>query len=73
MWDYTWFGTMAMVLELVPIFSFFFLLTSTTGAALWTAKIEERARGRASGRTALVIPQENDADEPPPPYEDNPV
>ncbi|KAI1248153.1 hypothetical protein MGN70_010402 [Eutypa lata] len=73
MWDYTWFGTMAMVLELVPIFSFFFLLTSTTGAALWTAKIEERARGRASGHTALVIPQENDADEPPPPYEDNPV
>ncbi|KAK7757514.1 hypothetical protein SLS62_000529 [Diatrype stigma] len=75
MWDYTWFGTVAMLLELVPILSFFFLLTSTTGAALWTAKIEEQARGRAVGHTTVPVisVQEHEANEPPPPYEDNPV
>ncbi|KAI1370986.1 hypothetical protein F4677DRAFT_457437 [Hypoxylon crocopeplum] len=75
MWDYTWFGIIAMLLELVPILSFFFLLTSTTGAALWTAKLEEKARGPLSP-APVVVPrdaQEHDPNEPPPPYEDNPV
>ncbi|KAK4235360.1 outer spore wall protein RRT8 [Achaetomium macrosporum] len=45
-WEYLWFGTVAMVLELVPILSFFFLLTTTAGAALWVAKMEEQARIR---------------------------
>ncbi|KAL2166130.1 hypothetical protein VTG60DRAFT_3269 [Thermothelomyces hinnuleus] len=45
-WEYLWFGTVAMILELVPILSFFFLLTSTAGAAMWAAKMEERARTR---------------------------
>ncbi|KAI1135474.1 hypothetical protein F5Y05DRAFT_394559 [Hypoxylon sp. FL0543] len=77
MWEYTWFGTIAMLLELVPILSFFFLLTSTTGAALWTAKLEQQARepavSAASAADAPLDSQEHDPDEPPPPYVDNPV
>lgn len=45
-WEYLWFGTVAMVLELVPILSFFFLLTTAAGAAMWTARLEEQARVR---------------------------
>ncbi|KAI0381103.1 hypothetical protein F5Y04DRAFT_83947 [Hypomontagnella monticulosa] len=80
MWDYTWFGTIAMILELIPILSFFFLLTSTTGAALWTAKLEQKARGPPAPTSSSSAPaatagdsQEHDPDEPPPPYVDNPV
>lgn len=40
-WEYMWFGTVAMILELVPVFSLFFLLTTTAGAALWVADMEE--------------------------------
>ncbi|KAK3319868.1 hypothetical protein B0T19DRAFT_273695 [Cercophora scortea] len=43
-WEYVWFGTVAMILELIPILSFFFLLTTSAGSALWAAKMEERAR-----------------------------
>jgi uncharacterized protein involved in cysteine biosynthesis len=45
-WEYLWFGTVAMILELVPILNFFFLLTTTAGAAIWVAKIEEQRRIR---------------------------
>ncbi|OTB12525.1 hypothetical protein K445DRAFT_320967 [Daldinia sp. EC12] len=86
MWEYTWFGTTAMILELIPILSFFFLLTSTTGAALWTAKLEQRARVPHSS-APIIAPastpspapalqrdsHEHDPDEPPPPYVDNPI
>ncbi|KAI1656080.1 hypothetical protein F4813DRAFT_365258 [Daldinia decipiens] len=83
-WEYTWFGTIAMILQLVPILSFFFLLTSAAGAAIWTAKLEQQARGLpipapTAAPTSSVAaapprdPQEYDPDEPPPPYVDNPV
>ncbi|KAI0542513.1 hypothetical protein GGR58DRAFT_452640 [Xylaria digitata] len=69
-WDYTWFGTMAMILGLIPVLSFFFLLTSTAGSALWVAKLERQ----------MYVPQDvtadvqgHEPDEPPPPYVDNPV
>ncbi|KAK0610652.1 hypothetical protein B0T17DRAFT_512138 [Bombardia bombarda] len=45
-WEYLWFGTVAMILELIPILSFFFLMTTTTGSALWVADLEERSRIR---------------------------
>ncbi|KAM3514150.1 hypothetical protein MY11210_002251 [Beauveria gryllotalpidicola] len=45
-WENVWFGSVAMILELIPLLSFFFLLTSSTGAALWTAKMEHEARQR---------------------------
>lgn len=45
-WDYIWFGTVARLLELIPILSFF-LLTTTAGSALWAARMEdERRRSR---------------------------
>ena len=80
-WEYTWFGIVAMLLELVPVLSFFFLLTSTAGAALWTAAIEEKSRGRLEQPSGGADPDATDnaegraqnLDEPPPPYEDNPV
>ncbi|KAF3763589.1 hypothetical protein M406DRAFT_260923 [Cryphonectria parasitica EP155] len=44
-WDFVWFGTVAMVLELIPLLAFFFLLTTATGCALWVSKLEKKARG----------------------------
>jgi len=39
---YTAFGTVATLLELIPVASIFFSFTNTTGAALWAADIENR-------------------------------
>ncbi|EPE04403.1 protein family [Ophiostoma piceae UAMH 11346] len=76
-WDYTWFGTVAMLLQLVPVLSFFFLVTSTTGSALWAAELEgarrlhdqeaeRRRRQLLAG--ASILPEAE-----PPHYEDDPV
>lgn len=71
-WEYLWFGTVAMILELVPILSFFFLLTSTAGAAMWVAKMEDRARIRVGRPVAPGDPAaERDAEGPV--YHDDPV
>lgn len=43
-WDYVFFGTMAMILELVPVLSFFFLLTTAAGSAMWAADMEKARR-----------------------------
>ncbi|KAG5940477.1 hypothetical protein E4U60_000476 [Claviceps pazoutovae] len=67
-WDYIWFGTVAMVLELIPILSFFFLLTTTTGSAIWVAKIEDERNRRAVGS---VVANEDVMEQPPPPYSDD--
>ncbi|RMZ87278.1 hypothetical protein DV736_g5493, partial [Chaetothyriales sp. CBS 134916] len=45
---YTWFGTVAMVLQLVPGLSMFFLLTTAAGSALWAARMERAKRMRAA-------------------------
>ncbi|KAI1826373.1 hypothetical protein F4861DRAFT_537219 [Xylaria intraflava] len=68
-WEYTWFGTMAMILELVPILSFFFLLTSTAGSALWAAKLDQQMRVSTEAQEDAP---EQVSDEPPS-YVDNPV
>ena len=41
---YTWFGTVALVLQLVPVLSMLFLLTTAAGSALWAAELERRRR-----------------------------
>lgn len=41
---YTWFGTVALLLQLVPVLSMFFLLTTAAGSALWVAQFERRRR-----------------------------
>ncbi|KAF2083774.1 hypothetical protein K490DRAFT_50835 [Saccharata proteae CBS 121410] len=43
-WKYTWFGTAALTLQLVPVLSMVFLLTTSCGSALWAAKLEEERR-----------------------------
>jgi hypothetical protein len=35
-----WFGAFYMLLQLIPVLSMFFLLTSATGSALWSVRIE---------------------------------
>ncbi|OTB07323.1 hypothetical protein M426DRAFT_318009 [Hypoxylon sp. CI-4A] len=39
---YTTFGTIATLLEMIPIASMFFAFTNTVGAALWAADIEQK-------------------------------
>jgi uncharacterized protein involved in cysteine biosynthesis len=41
--EYTSFGVLSFVLEMVPVLSFAFTYTSTVGAALWAADIEAKA------------------------------
>lgn len=41
---YTWFGTVALLLQLVPVLSMLFLLTTAAGSALWVVKLEEKRR-----------------------------
>ncbi|EFY84992.1 hypothetical protein J3458_020159 [Metarhizium acridum] len=67
-WDYVWFGTVAMILELVPILSFFFLLTTTTGSALWAARIEDERK--RTGVDSLIV-NEQVSTEAPPEYSDD--
>lgn len=57
--QYTWFGTVALVLQLVPVLQMFFLLTNAAGSALWAAKLEEEHRLHLDGS--------------PPDYEDDPI
>jgi hypothetical protein len=59
---YTWFGAIALLLQLIPILSMFFLLTSAAGSGLWAAKMEKARRGR-----------ENTTVEGPEPYHDDPA
>ncbi|KAI1762003.1 hypothetical protein GGR53DRAFT_447103 [Hypoxylon sp. FL1150] len=39
---YTTFGTIATLLEMIPVVSMFFAFTNTVGAALWAADIEQK-------------------------------
>lgn len=62
LWEDVWFGTVAMILELIPILSFFFLLTTTTGAAIWTAEMEKKREAASTGPTQ---PEAIGEDQPP--------
>ncbi|KAI9801721.1 MAG: hypothetical protein M1833_002403 [Piccolia ochrophora] len=55
------FGTVALILQLLPVLSMLFLLTTATGAALWAGKLEERRR------------QDEQQDDNEAQYTDNPV
>ena len=41
---YTWFGTVALLLQLIPVLSMLFLLTTAAGSALWVTKLEAKRR-----------------------------
>lgn len=60
---YTWFGTMALLLQLVPVLSMLFLLTTAAGSALWVVELEHKRRAR----------EHTTPTDPPPDYEDDPV
>lgn len=64
-WDR--FGTVALLLQLVPVLSMVFLLTSAAGSALWAVKLEERRRIEEAGLVVVVD------EEMPPSYTDNSV
>ncbi|ROT37865.1 hypothetical protein SODALDRAFT_278938 [Sodiomyces alkalinus F11] len=72
LWEYVWFGTVAMIMELIPVFAFFFLFTTSAGAALWVARLEDESRGDDA---QPVDDERRDTDDhpPPPPYQDDPV
>ncbi|TGO13558.1 hypothetical protein BPAE_0730g00030 [Botrytis paeoniae] len=75
-WKYTWFGTVALLLQLVPVLSMFFLLTSAVGSALWVVKLEEQKRLNAADRLVnnAGLPNIGDRDEEaPPPYADDSI
>jgi hypothetical protein len=59
---YTWFGVVSLALQLVPVLSMFFLLTSAVGSGLWAAKMETARRSRENA----TVPG-------PEPYHDDPV
>ncbi|KAL8968296.1 MAG: hypothetical protein Q9183_002528 [Haloplaca sp. 2 TL-2023] len=42
--QYTSFGIVALLLQLVPVLSMLFLLTTAAGSALWVAKLEQKRR-----------------------------
>ncbi|KFZ19300.1 hypothetical protein V502_03736 [Pseudogymnoascus sp. VKM F-4520 (FW-2644)] len=66
-WGYTWFGTIALLLQLVPVLSMFFLLTSAAGSALWAADLEEARQERLLAAESVVGGAEVN-DEFPPEY-----
>ncbi|KAF4965487.1 hypothetical protein FSARC_6720 [Fusarium sarcochroum] len=73
-WEYVWFGTVAMILELIPVLSLFFLLTTTAGAAQWTAQIEDENRSPAEEEEEEEeADQEDSHPDAPPPYTDDVV
>lgn len=58
---YMWFGIVALSLQLIPVLSMFFLLTTAAGSALWTAKMEKARRSRELATSAS---QEQYRDDP---------
>lgn len=59
------------MLQLIPVLSMFFLLTSAAGSALWVVKLEEQKRLVIE---AQVAPRNTvDEEEPPPAYTDDPI
>lgn len=57
---YTWFGIVSLSLQLVPVLSMFFLITSAAGSALWAAKMEKARRSRESAGASAVEPYQDD-------------
>ncbi|CAK5266911.1 unnamed protein product [Mycena citricolor] len=51
-WKYTWFGMVALLLQLVPVLSMVFLMTTAAGAALWAADLERKREATSSTRSA---------------------
>ncbi|KAL8701587.1 MAG: hypothetical protein Q9201_004831 [Fulgogasparrea decipioides] len=57
---YTWFGVMALLLQLLPVLSMLFLLTTAAGSALWVVKLEEKRRSTRETNDLLTGPHYED-------------
>jgi len=62
---YTWFGTAALLLQLVPVLSMLFLLTTAAGSALSVTRLEKARRSQEA--------QTTNPEEDLPPYDDTPT
>ena len=60
---YTWFGIVALALQLVPVLQMLFLLTTAAGSGLWAAKMEKARRKRQAAPPQSI----------PEPYHDDPT
>ena len=60
---YTWFGIMALILQLIPVLSMFFLLTTAAGSGLWAVRME-KARSKRQAAAPQTTPE---------PYRDDPA
>lgn len=56
------------MLQLIPVLSMFFLLTTACGSALWAVKLEEQRRIEEANPQAVIVEGEE-----PPPYTDGPI
>lgn len=60
------------MLQLVPVLSMFFLLTTAAGSALWAVKLEEQKRLIEEAPVPVPVPGAiTDEEALPPPYTDN--
>jgi hypothetical protein len=57
-WEYMWFGTVAMILELIPVLSFFFLLTTAAGSALFVVRLEEEESQERQAEEGSAVPRQ---------------
>lgn len=60
-WQYTWFGALYLVLQLIPGLSMVFLLTAAASSALWALNLEAERRQQEVG---VVDPAHGYSDEP---------
>ncbi|KAJ5625604.1 hypothetical protein N7510_001913 [Penicillium lagena] len=51
--QYTTFGTVALILQLIPPFSMFFLMTTAAGSAMWAADMEHKRQQQQADRRPL--------------------
>ncbi|KAF1940753.1 hypothetical protein EJ02DRAFT_455803 [Clathrospora elynae] len=58
-WQYTWYGTVYLTLQLVPPFSMFFLMTAPVSSALWAADLEKGRREQEEA-DQMQVPQYTD-------------
>ncbi|KAJ7082365.1 hypothetical protein B0H15DRAFT_924073 [Mycena belliarum] len=54
-WKYTWFGMVSLLLQLIPVFSMLFLMTTAAGAALWAADLEKKKAREQEGGTTVPV------------------
>lgn len=57
-WEYLWFGTVYVILQLIPVLSMYFLLTSAAASALWSVHIEQEQLHEQPTRGEDELPDE---------------